>query len=243
MQDVCVVPMEDRRQYLAAALVLNDAGHKKFDVLLADENKKEVNDFFREYLLQFFENTVIPKKWRYLDAIPCDTQGKKKKHTIQALFASTTDMEKSTAATPGFHGITGEKIVRITENELEAQVFIPASACFFDGHFPDFKIFPAVAQFGLVVYLADAYLLKAHNGAENRNAITDFSPEKIKRIKFSNKLLPDTLVRIDIKYDAEKKILQFVLAEEAEDAKRENVYSSGSFLCGDTQSESNGGIV
>jgi acyl-coenzyme A synthetase/AMP-(fatty) acid ligase len=85
--DVCVLAMEDRRQYLAAALVLNERGKERFG---ADE-KIEINRYFSEYLLQFFEHVVLPKKWRYLDALPLDTQGKKKKLEIEALFASYTE--------------------------------------------------------------------------------------------------------------------------------------------------------
>ena len=80
--DCSVVPMSDRRQYLAAAVVLNAEGKKKFD----GADKFDINKFFHDYLLQFFENVVIPKKWRYLEKIPCDVQGKKHKNEIQSLF-------------------------------------------------------------------------------------------------------------------------------------------------------------
>ena len=43
--------------------------------------------FFHDYLMQFFENVVIPKKWRFVEKLPCDLQGKHKKQEIQALFA------------------------------------------------------------------------------------------------------------------------------------------------------------
>ena len=83
VRDVCVVAMNDRRQYLAAAVSFNDKGKEKFGGM----KKFDVNMFFHDYLMQFFENVVIPKKWRFLDAIPSDLQGKHKKLEIQALFA------------------------------------------------------------------------------------------------------------------------------------------------------------
>ena len=82
--DVCVVPLSDRRQYLAAAVVLNEQGKAQF----AGKEKLALNRYFHDYLMQYFENVVIPKKWRFLDAIPMDTQGKKKKPEIQALFTA-----------------------------------------------------------------------------------------------------------------------------------------------------------
>ncbi|MBQ3837338.1 MAG: AMP-binding protein [Treponema sp.] len=83
VRDVCVVAMNDRRQYLAAAIQFNYEGKKKFE----GAKKFDINMFFHDYLMDFFENVVIPKKWRFLDALPSDLQGKHKKLEIQALFA------------------------------------------------------------------------------------------------------------------------------------------------------------
>lgn len=82
VQDVCVVAMSDRRQYLAAAVAFNEAGKQKFSA----QKKFDVNMFFHDYLMQFFENVVIPKKWRFVETLPSDLQGKHKKQEIQALF-------------------------------------------------------------------------------------------------------------------------------------------------------------
>ena len=90
VKDVCVVAMSDRRQYLAAALVFNKEGEEKFK----DWKKFDINMFFHDYLLNFFENVVLPKKWRYLSELPMDLQGKKKKLEIQALFTKSEDGDK-----------------------------------------------------------------------------------------------------------------------------------------------------
>jgi len=82
VSDVCVVSMEGKRQYLAAVLVFNKNGKDKF----TDYKKHDINLYWREYLLQYFENVVIPKKWRYQDIINTDAQGKKKKDDIRKLF-------------------------------------------------------------------------------------------------------------------------------------------------------------
>lgn len=80
--DCSVVAMSDRRQYLAAVIVLNEEGKEKFK----NTEKYLINRYFHDYLLQYFENVVLPKKWRFMDKIPCDVQGKKHKPEIQALF-------------------------------------------------------------------------------------------------------------------------------------------------------------
>ena len=38
--------------------------------------------------MKYFENVVIPKKWRFVDSLPVDVQGKKHKDEIIAMFNS-----------------------------------------------------------------------------------------------------------------------------------------------------------
>lgn len=85
VSDVKVVALQnDVRQYLAAAVVLNAQGRQKF----ADTEKYLINRWFHDYLMQFFENVVVPKKWRFVDSLPVDVQGKKHKDEIIAMFTN-----------------------------------------------------------------------------------------------------------------------------------------------------------
>ncbi|MBQ9538385.1 MAG: AMP-binding protein [Treponema sp.] len=98
VEDVKVIMLEDRRQYLAAALVLNAEGRERF----ASWKKLDMNHFFHDYLMGYFENVVIPKKWRFEDKLPVDVQGKKHKEDIKALFTkSEATPETTSEATPG----------------------------------------------------------------------------------------------------------------------------------------------
>lgn len=83
VEDVKVVALSnDVRQYLAAAVVLNAKGKEQFK----ETEKFMINRYFHDYLMKFFENVVIPKKWRFMDKLPVDVQGKKHKLEIEALF-------------------------------------------------------------------------------------------------------------------------------------------------------------
>ena len=83
VEDVKVVALSnDVRQYLAAAMVLNEKGREQFK----DTEKFLINRWFHDFLMKYFENVVIPKKWRFLDKLPTDVQGKKHKLEIMALF-------------------------------------------------------------------------------------------------------------------------------------------------------------
>lgn len=72
----------DVRQYLAAAVVLNEKGKEQFK----ETEKFLINRYFHDFLMKYFENVVIPKKWRFMDKLPTDVQGKKHKLEIMALF-------------------------------------------------------------------------------------------------------------------------------------------------------------
>ena len=83
VKEVKVVAMSnDVRQYLAAAMVLNDKGKEKF----AGSEKFEMNRYFHDFLMKYFENVVIPKKWRFVEKLPSDVQGKIHKLEVMALF-------------------------------------------------------------------------------------------------------------------------------------------------------------
>ena len=88
VEDVKVVALSnDVRQYLAAAVVLNAKGREQFK----DTEKFMINRWFHDFLMKYFENVVIPKKWRFMDKLPTDVQGKKHKLEIEALFTTVVE--------------------------------------------------------------------------------------------------------------------------------------------------------
>ncbi len=116
--------------------------------------------------------------------------------------------------TQNLHGIVDEKIVEKKENSVSLEFSIPESSDFFDGHFPEFKLLPAVAQFEVVTRFSRKYFN------------TQRYVPAIKRIKFSNPIRPDTNVHLDLEYRAEKSSVNFSMQDADIEGK---VYSSGSF--------------
>ena len=81
--DVKVIALQNEvRQFLAAVIVLNEKGKQHF----CNAEKFLINRYFHDFLMHYFENVVVPKRWRYVDSIPVDTQGKKHKEEIEKLF-------------------------------------------------------------------------------------------------------------------------------------------------------------
>lgn len=112
------------------------------------------------------------------------------------------------------HDVKDEKILEQSENKVALEFVIPATSDFFDGHFPEFKLLPAVAQFEIITRFSKKYF-KTQRYIPN-----------IKRIKFSNPILPDSKLRLDLEYKTEKGVVSFNMAD-ADNA--EHIYSSGSF--------------
>lgn len=112
------------------------------------------------------------------------------------------------------HDIVNEEVVSKEENQISLEFVIPASSDFFDGHFPEYKLLPAVAQFEVVTRYSKKYF-----GTQR------WVPS-IKRIKFSAPIRPDTKIHLDLKYNVEKGTVTFNLADANVEGK---VYSSGTF--------------
>jgi len=194
------------RQILGAVVVLNEDGRAQFK----DKEKFDMNKYFREYLANFFEMIVIPKRWRYVEAISVDEQGKRRKDEIQKLFSLEED------DTPKLnYEIQIKEVIERRADYLLADIFIPASTPYYDGHFPNYKLLPGVAQMEIVTELAAFYF----------SVPRSFS--RARRIKFSHPITPDTVVRLEIKYSKEKSSAAFVISGAAE---KTCVYSSGGFI-------------
>ena len=185
--EACVIALEHKRQYLAAALVFNDRGKERFKGL----EKNEVNKYWREYLLQYFENLLIPKKWRYLQALPSDAQGKRKKEDIMLLFTENNQGDVNA----GFGKFNGVRLMEKTESSAALEFSIPGASPYYDGHFPDFPLLPAVAQAELAVRFADEHLG------------TGIDISEIRRIKFLNPIVPDS--PIVLRLEQKENILSF----------------------------------
>lgn len=112
------------------------------------------------------------------------------------------------------HSIENEVIINKEENKIVLEFVIPVTSDFFDGHFPEYKLLPAVAQFEIVTRFARKYL-----GTQR------YVPS-IKRIKFSAPIRPETKVRLELTKNVDKGSLSFSITDANVEGK---AYSSGSF--------------
>ena len=99
------------------------------------------------------------------------------------------------------HDIVNEEVLLNEGGKAILEFVIPESSDFFDGHFPEYKLLPAVAQFEVVTRFSKKYF-----GTQR------YVPN-IKRIKFSAPIRPDTKVHLELTYKAEKGLVQFTLSD------------------------------
>jgi acyl-coenzyme A synthetase/AMP-(fatty) acid ligase len=80
--DAAVVPMEERgRQYVAAVVKLNDAGRAQ----LVAGGRRALGEALKKALRAKVERVAVPRKFRYVDEIPVDTQGKRRQQALREL--------------------------------------------------------------------------------------------------------------------------------------------------------------
>ncbi len=83
--DVACVALEDeRRQYVGAVLQLSAEGAAE----LARDGRRSFNERLKAALRTRIDGVAVPRKFRYVEAIPTDTQGKRQPAMIERLFGN-----------------------------------------------------------------------------------------------------------------------------------------------------------
>ena len=72
------------------------------------------------------------------------------------------------------------------DNRLELKALVDGGLKAFEGHFPDFAVFPGVAQLAMVRQIVATYFVDLH------------TVEKIEQLRFQNFVLPDQQVFISL---------------------------------------------
>ena len=82
VEEVRLIVLSGDRQILAAIVKLNAFGNEA----LKDAGKRRINQSIKEHLLTHFELVTLPRKWRYVDELPYNSQGKLPVMELEKLF-------------------------------------------------------------------------------------------------------------------------------------------------------------
>lgn len=171
-----------KRVETAIVMCLTNVGEAELMLL----GRKSFIALLRRSLASDFEAIVLPRRWRFVDVMPCDAQGKSPLAMLQGLFDIAPEIKW-----PQILNVTTEGAT------VTVQCHIPANLLYFDGHFTDNPILPGVAQ----VYWAEklgCQLLSINGRFKSMN-----------RIKFLQIIGANKNVTIILEYNEAKKMLAF----------------------------------
>ncbi len=147
----------------------------------------------RQMLAAEHELSALPRRWRFVAALPAGPLGKVRQADLRALF---TDREPRNEPEV--------RAIRREGNKVELDLFNPPDLIQLDGHFPGMPIIPGVAQIDWAIKLAARHLDLPIEAA------TDY------QVKFQRLTLPDTLVTLTLIHDAGRRRLSFSYQRDAE---------------------------
>lgn len=160
----------------------------------------------RKQLGAFLEPASLPRRWRFVPALPSGALGKVRAEDVIALF------DEAKAAVPTDRPREPDILaVRQEADRVEIELFNRPDLLQLDGHFPRIAIVPGVAQIDWAVKLAARFL------GLTVEAATSF------QVKFHRLTVPDTRVVLRLEHDRARRRLSFAYRK-----PDEQVLTSGS---------------
>jgi acyl-coenzyme A synthetase/AMP-(fatty) acid ligase/3-hydroxymyristoyl/3-hydroxydecanoyl-(acyl carrier protein) dehydratase len=172
--------MTGQRQRIAAFIVLSEEGKKK----LTESGKLAMNTLLRDVLAGTIEPIALPRRWRYLEQMPVDSQGK----TTRAALVALLDVRPR---------VPHWRLISRDEQRVELEMVVPADLFYFDGHFPQAPILPGVVQVDWAIA----------NGRQYFSLPAIF--QGINALKFQQVVQADMPVSLELLYDKSKSSLNF----------------------------------
>ncbi|MFJ9534339.1 AMP-binding protein [Herbaspirillum sp. NPDC101396] len=187
-------PSSSRRERIAAFVVPTGAGR----TLLDQQGKLALNTQLRAVLADAIESVALPRLWRYLDALPANTQGKITVAALTALLEQTP--AAVTASIPKKRPLWPEQtLLQRDDRSVILQLHVPPDLLYFDGHFPEAPILPGVVQLDWALALGRQYFdLPARFHA-------------LQALKFQRVVTPGATLTLELENDTQKNTLAFRL--------------------------------
>ena len=195
--DVSLVLLEGRRTEIGAVIVLTDEAREQ----LESQGKRSFNQQFKDHLIQYIERPLLPRRWRYINNLPINSQGKLSQQALLNLFSS---LSISTSINDASEKNASRPLLPITRTQSQIGslhynliLFIPKELLYFDGHFDKTPILAGVVQ----VHWAEHY-------AQQLFTIKgDFV--RLEAVKFQKIILAESELTLEITYNSEKNKVSF----------------------------------
>jgi acyl-coenzyme A synthetase/AMP-(fatty) acid ligase len=197
---VLCAPVPGERQRLAAFVIPTAAGRD----LLAAGGKRALNQRLRMALAGAVDAVALPRRWRYLDQMPVNAQGKT---TLAALLALLVDTAVEPRRLPYVRELERERQPVSASGSVPGAtpplrrillaVTAPADLLYFQGHFDIAPVLPGVVQIEWAMQYGRRYFALP---ARFRG---------INALKFQHVIRPDMPVQLELVHDTQKNSLNF----------------------------------
>ncbi|WP_028455800.1 AMP-binding protein [Chitinilyticum litopenaei] len=172
----------DGRQQVCAVVVASDAGR----AALAEMGASAFGRHLRQQLAGALDALAIPRRWRFVDALPRNAQGKVAQAALQALFADARDRREPLVLSQ-----------ELGDDRAVLRLAVAADIPFFEGHFPQAPILPGVTQIHWAAGLA------------SRCFAMGKTFQRMEAVKFQQVIRPGDEVELELNWDAGKGRLSF----------------------------------
>jgi 3-hydroxymyristoyl/3-hydroxydecanoyl-(acyl carrier protein) dehydratase len=192
------VPLHDN--VLGMVVILTDAGKHKKETM----GKALFDRHLRTLLRDRLEALALPRRWRYVDALPMNPMGKTTQHDLQQLFAPHLPK-----VTPLRGGDLSTELDRPTKSrcpqdpqgqDVCLQLQLAPDIIWFEGHFPHLPVLPGVVQIDWAAHFGRLHF----NLDATRTPVT-----RMMGLKFQHLIRPGDTLRLDLSWRADKRELEF----------------------------------
>lgn len=177
-----------QRQRLAAFIVLSAQGK----AYLHSQGKLALNHCLRDLLVATIEPVALPRRWRYLEQMPVNAQGKITRALLLAVLdeAAHQSLDERPRA-PLLKSLKRE------EKRVELEVVVPPDLLYLDGHFSEAPILPGVVQLDWAISYGRQYFDLPRNF------------QGVNALKFQHVIQPNQPVTLELVHDSQKNSLNF----------------------------------
>ena len=191
---VALPALPGKRQSVGAVLVLSEEGRQQ----LAATGRRDTVQGLRRHLAAHFEAVLLPRRWRFAEALPIDERGKLTRDALLELFAEPAPPAAPPASLQA-------QVLAVRESpgvphRVVIDLVVTRQLVHFAGHFPDLPIVPGVVQIDWAIAHARRHL-------PLRGQFT-----ALENIKFLALVLPDARLELTLAWDDENARLDFVFA-------------------------------